>query len=118
LCCSLLIVVGQRLWFRLHVRCSFYHSIHKDNGGQSGTRSQVKKIKLKDLERKDYRMGPTHSCNHFILPLPFAFSSSPLLFNFGIPISSIPTLPLLFPLCFSFFSQSMDLIRAFTFCFA
>ena len=50
------IVVGQSLWFRVHVRCSFYDSIHKDNGGRSGTRSQVKK--LKDLERKYYGAGP------------------------------------------------------------
>lgn len=47
------IVVGQPLWFRLHVRCSFYHSIHKDNGGLCGTQTQVKK--LRDLERKDYQ---------------------------------------------------------------
>lgn len=38
------IVVGQRLWFRIHVRCSFYHSIHKDNGGHDGSHTQVKKF--------------------------------------------------------------------------
>jgi hypothetical protein len=121
-CCSLLIVVGQRLWFRLHVRCSFYHSIHKDNGGQSGTRSQVKKINknFKDLERKYYKMGPIpiHVIISFCLcSLPFLLHLCP--FNFGIPQSP----PLYFATVFISFafpllSLFMGLIRAFLFCFA
>lgn len=65
-------MVGQALWFRLHVRCSFYHSIHKDNGGRGGTQSQVKK--LRDLERKDYQVGPNLIqviISFCLWPLPF-----------------------------------------------
>lgn len=78
----LFIVVGQKLCFRLHVRCSFYHSIHKDNGGHSGTQSQVKKFE-RDLEKeKDFnerlggRVVGVGVCNHSILPLFCTFEAT------------------------------------------
>ena len=101
----LFIVVGQPLWFRLHVRCSFYHSIHKDNGGRGGTQSQVKKI-WETWKGKIIKWVPSHSSNHFICLWPFAFCSAPLLGDFGIPLLAFAFGPL----------SSVSLFSSFFFC--
>lgn len=81
-------VVGQALWFRLHVRCSFYHSIHKDNGGRGGTNPKSKNGET--WKGKTITWVPSHSSNHFVLPLAFAFCAAPLLGDFGIPQLTLP----------------------------
>lgn len=90
----LLIVVGQALWFRVHVRCSFFiiESI-KTMEGVVGPNPKSKN--LKTWKGKIIRWVPSHSTNHFVLPLPFAFSSAPLLGNFGIPQFAFPISPTL-----------------------
>lgn len=108
----LFIVVGQPLWFRLHVRCPFYHSIHKDNGGSCGTQSQVKK--LRDLVWKRLSSGShLHSSNHFNLPFAFAFLLHEPTFA-GQDTSGFPSsgrlCPLPFPFQFFFNSQDSPLM--------
>lgn len=92
----LFIVVGQSLWFRHHVRCSFYHSIHKDNGGPRWV--PIPKSK-KMRKRKDWWGGSlSHSCNHpfaFVLLLRWSWGlepwdSSSFAFSFGGPGAVVP----------------------------
>lgn len=50
----------DRLCFRVHVRCSFYHSVHRDSGG---TQSPVKKyweiFRKKRFNQSKVEMGPS-----------------------------------------------------------
>lgn len=77
-------MVGQRLWFRLHVRCSFYHSIHKDNGGRGWVPIPSQK-KLRDLlEGKDLSKVEGVAPISFKQSFPFAFGPLPLFcYNFA-----------------------------------
>ena len=84
----LFIVVGQPLWFRLHVRCSFF-IIQSIKTMVAVVGPNPKSKNWKTWNGKIIRWVPSHSSNHFILPLAFAFCYAPLLGNFGIPQFSI-----------------------------
>lgn len=71
----LFIVVGQSLLFSLHVRCSFYHSIHKDNGWPKWVPIPSQKF-WRLAKEKSPKKGGSHLIRVIIF---FHLCSSPLL---------------------------------------